>query len=124
MYKQHATYRLFASLFAILLVLAPISQNWAYNVSIEQVKEVKQASQEEGGTEDDSSSDDTVLVAASTFHAVITAGFHLNFEVVYHAYDFPEPLILVKEILQTPVLPTQSGYIQNICAYYIAPHAP
>lgn len=123
MHKQHATYRLFASLFAVLLLLAPISQNWAYSRGLAQVKEIKQVKQEDTTTDEDSS-DETSLVAASTFQAVITAGIHLNFDVVYHFHRFPEPVTPLKELFQSPVLPTQSGYIQNICAYYIAPHAP
>ncbi|MGB0524567.1 MAG: hypothetical protein ACPGJS_16460 [Flammeovirgaceae bacterium] len=123
MHKQHTTYRIFASFFAILLLFAPISQNLAYTNGIDQIKEVLETEKDSKQADKDADNQ-TYLHAASAIQAVIITGIHLNFDVVDYLYDFPKPVTPLKEFVQIPILPTQSGHIQNICAYYIAPHAP
>jgi len=125
MHKQSATYRLFASLFALLLLAAPITQTLAYGVSAEQFQQLaKSQGVENGADEDDKSSEETQLHAPSSVQAIITAGIQLDFDLISYLSDVPDLVTPLKEFVQVPDLPTQSVYIQNICAYCIAPHAP
>lgn len=126
MQKQPLTYRLFASLFALLLLVAPIAQSLAYGVSGEQLPVlVDHQSLEINAAEDDEqSSEETQLHAPSSFQAIITTGIQLDFDLIHYVSDIPELVTPLKEFVQIPILPTQSVYIQNICAYCIAPHAP
>lgn len=120
MQKQQATYRIFAVLFALLLVIAPISQNWAIGKSLDAVKQ----EQKDQTSDEKKDSDETSISTAYAFHATITVGIHLDFDIVDYLPSFPEPVTPIKEFVQIPSFETLSGYLQNICAYYIAPHAP
>jgi len=117
------TYRLISFIFALLLLVAPMVQSLAYGFGYEHVQQVIENNQL-NASEDDQTEEETKIYASSNIQAVITSGIQLNFDVIDYLYDFPEPITPLKEHIQVPVFPTQSPCIQNICAYYIAPHAP
>lgn len=123
MQKQPTTYRLFASLFALLLLFAPIVQSMAYDLGYEKISQAIKKDQN-SDAEEDQSSNETFLYAASSFQAVITASIQLDFDLIDYLSEIPALITPLKEFVQIPILPTQSVYIQNICAYCIAPHAP